>query len=603
MDIKYSQINLVIAALIWSTSSTIVVKFQHIANPSFCALIIVISSTIFFTLYISLFKREVFKSIIKCKPKDLGRFFLYAILGIFAYPILYFTGLHSEKPIEANIINYTWPLIALISGFTLNREKFQFKKLVGVIMGFLGMILVITDFSKFTNSLIKEDFFSENFLPYYFTAFLGALLYGIYTSLINRSTAKLSNTPSVDSIAKFYIMLLSACLVHILVLVINSGREDVFEFNYSDSAFIYLLVYSIFNFGLAYFLWFSGASRVNISLASALAFIIPIASSLFLIIFNDLEFSVQIIYALILLSLGIYLSQNNDIFIIPLVGAIISAIIFSLIILAQPFQESSKEISFQITAIVGIFSFYAGHILNKQIKKIKKENDILMEVENIFLELIIRNKSKDKVGTILDQYYCKMINWYYLYNNNNFISDTCELEKIYDVFQTYSINFPLEKLIERNEKINELRKSKVGIDEWFILLLLVFTLVLSLLSQQYSTLIEQFSILAICVGAISLIFSIFDKEKRTPLFRFSNIMKHQRIQNYLGLPPFIPEGIPILNNHITSQHPSGNLIYRSNPNNLNKTKSSIVRRNYFIPSLYLILLFIFILMFFVLKMR
>lgn len=118
----------------------------------------------------------------KIDTRDYFRFFIAAIFGIAVNMLMFFKGLQYTTPIHASVIATISPILVLImSAFFLN-EKVTSLKILGVIFGFAGAI-ILTVYGK---SLLAAD----NILFGNTLVLINAISYSIYIVLIKRLTEK-----------------------------------------------------------------------------------------------------------------------------------------------------------------------------------------------------------------------------------------------------------------------------------------------------------------------------------------------------------------------------------------------------------------------------
>jgi len=90
-----------------------------------------------------------------CSSRKLGflrkysrRDYFYSSLLGFLNPFLYYIVLfkaYSMLPAqEAQALNYTWPLIVVILSIPLLNQRITILEIIGMIIGFLGVIFVVT---------------------------------------------------------------------------------------------------------------------------------------------------------------------------------------------------------------------------------------------------------------------------------------------------------------------------------------------------------------------------------------------------------------------------------------------------------------------------
>ena len=137
-------------------------------GPSAFVFIRLIFGTLLFWL-IKFFIKE------KVKRIDLFRLAFCGMLGAAANQLLFFNGLNLTSPIDASIIITSVPVIVLVFSVILLKEKITTNKVLGIMIGGLGAILLITygnnsggTSSNFGNLLI----------------FLNTCCYGLYLVIV-----------------------------------------------------------------------------------------------------------------------------------------------------------------------------------------------------------------------------------------------------------------------------------------------------------------------------------------------------------------------------------------------------------------------------------
>ncbi|MEE8271717.1 MAG: EamA family transporter, partial [Alphaproteobacteria bacterium] len=64
--------------------------------------------------------------------------------GLFGFHFFFFLALRLAPPVEANLINYTWPLLIVLFSALLPGERLRWWHIAGVLMGLGGAALLIT---------------------------------------------------------------------------------------------------------------------------------------------------------------------------------------------------------------------------------------------------------------------------------------------------------------------------------------------------------------------------------------------------------------------------------------------------------------------------
>lgn len=112
------------------------------------------------------------KSFIKEKidRQDYFRLIVCGILGIAINQLLYFHGLNLTSPIDASIIYTSVPVLVLVFSYFLLKEKITKTKIIGILIGGIGALLLILYSSKNegTSSLFGNILIFSNALFYAF---------------------------------------------------------------------------------------------------------------------------------------------------------------------------------------------------------------------------------------------------------------------------------------------------------------------------------------------------------------------------------------------------------------------------------------------------
>ncbi|MFT5763069.1 MAG: drug/metabolite transporter (DMT)-like permease [Saprospiraceae bacterium] len=167
-----AHIALFLVALIYGANYTIskVVLDDGYIKPLGFVLMRGICGLVFFTLVHRLFIKE------QIKKKDIGKLILCGIFGVAINQMFFFMGLKLSTPINASLIMTTTPIIVLIVSAIYIKERITFRKLLGVLIGASGAIILI---------LYGEQVaFSKDRALGDFLIFVNATSYGIYLVLV-----------------------------------------------------------------------------------------------------------------------------------------------------------------------------------------------------------------------------------------------------------------------------------------------------------------------------------------------------------------------------------------------------------------------------------
>ena len=112
----------------------------------------------------------------KVEKRDLFKLAICAVFGVAINQILFFEGLNLSAPINASIIITAIPVIILIFSHYILKEKITFIKVIGIIMGASGALMVILSNG---GGEFKASSMLGNFL-----IFINAVSWALYLVLI-----------------------------------------------------------------------------------------------------------------------------------------------------------------------------------------------------------------------------------------------------------------------------------------------------------------------------------------------------------------------------------------------------------------------------------
>ena len=100
------------------------------------------------------------------------------LLGTFFYNMFLVFGIDRMLASQAMIVNYLWPMMAVVAGCILLKEKMTLRKAIAVLMSFLGVVLV-------TSNGQLTGFSGTNLVGAFFCV-LAAVSYGLFVVLNKR---------------------------------------------------------------------------------------------------------------------------------------------------------------------------------------------------------------------------------------------------------------------------------------------------------------------------------------------------------------------------------------------------------------------------------
>ncbi len=192
------------------------------------------------------------------KPKIL----LLGVYGLFGYHAALFVALSTSPSVQANLVNYLWPLlIVLLAPLFSKKVKLNLRVVIGGLMGFIGASLAILSGSS------SDGLFYSGYL----FAFMAAVIWSTYSLATNRIGS--FPTPAVGLFA-----LVSG--------ILSIAMHFVFETQVSLTSFdwMILVLLGLGPLGASFYLWDYASKRSNPQEIGLLSFLTPLLSTGFLLV-------------------------------------------------------------------------------------------------------------------------------------------------------------------------------------------------------------------------------------------------------------------------------------------------------------------------------
>lgn len=186
-----------------------------------------------------------------------------AVGGLFGYHALYFFALKHAPAVEANLLNYLWPLLIVVFAALLPGTRLRGGHLAGALLGLAAAALLVTRGQPLSALDARA-------VPGYLAALGAAAVWAAY-SLLNRRHAQVP----VDAVVP-------ACL---LVAVLGLGMHLAFERSVppAPGQWLALVAMGLGPVGMAFALWDAGTKHGDIALLGSLSYLAPLLSTALLV--------------------------------------------------------------------------------------------------------------------------------------------------------------------------------------------------------------------------------------------------------------------------------------------------------------------------------
>jgi drug/metabolite transporter (DMT)-like permease len=235
-------------------------------------------------------QRRLITTIRNYEKKDFLCFLYLGFIGTFLYCALQFAGLKYTSALEANIINYSWPIWIIIFSIFILKLKLNWRIVVAILLSFAGIYIAI---SKGSLSSFSVDHLKGNIF-----ALLAAVCYGYFCV-----AAK-----------KYHFEIFTSMFSYFLVATVLSGLSVIIFSSFPTLNFnqIFALFWlgGIVN-GVGFIFWFLALKHGDVAKMSNIIFLTPFAALVFIYFINKETIYPASIIGLLLIIFGIILQQIN----------------------------------------------------------------------------------------------------------------------------------------------------------------------------------------------------------------------------------------------------------------------------------------------------
>ncbi len=182
---------------------------------------------------------------------------LHGVGGLFGYHALFFAAMARAPTAEANLLNYTWPLLIVLLSAPLPGLRLTVRHLLGVITGLSGSLVLLMRGTNFTRGALVG----------YVCAVGAALTWALYSVLARRM-----RTVPTEAVVGF-------CAAS---SILAAGAHVLFESTVipDRQTLLAVLTLGAGPAGAAFFLWDFAMKRGHPRLLGALAYATPVASTI-----------------------------------------------------------------------------------------------------------------------------------------------------------------------------------------------------------------------------------------------------------------------------------------------------------------------------------
>ncbi len=215
------------------------------------------------------------------------RTLLVGVSGVFSYNLLYYLAFRYAPAVEANLLNYLWPLlIVVMTPLFIKEMKLSLNHIIGALLGFIGAALIVT--GGHLNIEIKS-------LSGYLIAIGAAFCWAIYS-------LKIKKLPPFPSEAVSVFCFISGILMLVIYFTSIGNISEITRLTITD--WTLLLILGIVTNGISYILWNKAMKLGDPRVIGSIAYLTPLLSTFALAIFFGKQITLVSGIAMIMIITG-----------------------------------------------------------------------------------------------------------------------------------------------------------------------------------------------------------------------------------------------------------------------------------------------------------
>ncbi|SMF05775.1 DMT family transporter [Pseudobacteriovorax antillogorgiicola] len=191
-------------------------------------------------------------------------FIALGIYGLFGYHFFLFSSFKLAPIVEANVIQYLWPLLIVLLSPIIAHSQIGLRHILGGTFGFFGVVLMLMERLHDPSGMIWG----------YVLAFAAAMIWSSYSLLVKRVGRINSATVGL------------CCLISGLLALVLSLATEV-PYNPNETEWLYLILAGFGPLGLSFYTWNIAIKQIEPKILGGLSYLTPLLSTLWLVLLTD----------------------------------------------------------------------------------------------------------------------------------------------------------------------------------------------------------------------------------------------------------------------------------------------------------------------------
>ena len=280
-------IALSITALIYGVTFTIAKEVMPLYIKPYGFILLRVSGATAIFWFLGLFVKAK-----KIEKSDYKNIFFAAFFGVGLNMLTFFKGLSLTTPISASVMMVTSPILVLIFSSILLKEKLIAKKIIGVVIGLIGAVILIV----YGNN---SDGSASNRVLGNLLVFINAASYGLYLVIVKKLVVKYNPIVFVKWLYLFG-----------LLFVTPFGLEELVEVQWHvmpTSIYLKAGFVVLFTTCVTYVFNLFALTKLKPTTVSVFIYLQPVIASIYALIVGSDSLNMIKISATLLIFFGVYL--------------------------------------------------------------------------------------------------------------------------------------------------------------------------------------------------------------------------------------------------------------------------------------------------------
>ncbi|MDB2562916.1 DMT family transporter, partial [Sulfurimonas sp.] len=435
-----------IGVFLWSSAATVAGVITTSANFITITISLQLGGIFFFGSWFlkdQNYKKEIVYLMRLVSRKKVLNYILFHMLlfsfTITAYYLCFYYSIQNSPKIQANILNYLWPILTSIMSiyiFKNEKRKFGLYELSLLGLSFLGAMLVAWDITA-----------SNPFGTFHF-GYIIALLAAVFAALYLNFIFKLKRFIKSTQVIYFSALTIALPFTILFTYIFNLSID------FSLDSVPWLLYLSIVVFGGGQYVLIKSMEIDNMVTITSLAYLTPLFSSVMLNVFLDEPYTNTIVLGGLLIIFSNILLSNSFSHFYAHNGALIGFISIGIITYIDPtffrVTETDNNIGGYLSAI---FSILTGFTLSRVWNKNQKEDEYLVDIN----EKLKKYEFSISEKTALYKFIQRITDLDFAKNSTNIKNSSIDLLKSFDSLKTIT-----------NKKI-DFHEIEILLKKWMLL--------------------------------------------------------------------------------------------------------------------------------------